>query len=166
MRAALAENIESSGISTRERSIVSQDCSGSPPTWTETCDGASCFAAQPPSPLCSTNRCARHECESGHARSLLTRSFRYIYSPATRRAASEARGAAARHPGALATEQLYDLAADPNEATELINGYQLLAVGTTAPITGRAETRAADAFANFRRALQHDLADAASGCGV
>ena len=106
-------------------------------------------------------------CEMGHTRSLLTRSFRYVFAPVpvTKRGGAEA---TQRHPGMLAVEQLYDLNDDPDEAKELIQAYRLLAtpLSESEPLTRAAEVRAADAFGNFRRAMQKDLIDVAATCGV
>ena len=124
-------------------------------------------APPPPPPDYAAGR--KLVCEAGHSRSLLTRSFRYIFNPLARKSAAEAYGAASRHPSILAPEQLYDLDADPNEEKELIQAYGLLVAtpgAEVAPLTGKKELAAADAFANFRRAMQRDLTEVAAICGV
>ena len=106
-------------------------------------------------------------CESGHSRSLLTGSFRYLYVPQSKHGNTEAYGAAARHPGIHAVEQLYDVREDPGEERNLIDKYQLLgSASELPPLTGRAEVRAARAFEAFRRSMKSDLMNLASTCGV
>ena len=109
-------------------------------------------------------------CEAGHSRSLLTKSFRYIFAPQTRKSAADLQSFATRHPGIHNVEQLYDLQADPGEEKELIQSYGLIASGLLPsqfePLTGAKETRAATAFRFFRQAMQRDLVEVAARCGV
>ena len=49
---------------------------------------------------------------------------------------------------------------------ELVQSFGLLASASDTPLTGAAETRAAEAFSAFRRAMQRDLIDIAATCGV
>lgn len=114
-------------------------------------------------------------CEAGHSRSLVTRSWRYVYSPQQTRGAKSSSTAAQRHPGMLAVEQLYDLSADAHEARELVG-----ALGLTAPAATLAAEQqpasavqaspgriaAAGALSTFRAAMQRDLAEVAASCGV
>ena len=133
-------------------------------------------AASPPPPLPLLTpgpggRAGLAVCEAGQSRSLVSGGWRYVYSPAAERRVRKlaaADGASTRHPAAASVEQLYDLAADPNEAAELITLHGLLlpvAASAATPLSARAAVAAA-AFAKLRGAMQRDLMNVSASCGV